>query len=140
MWKNRFYGFLINAVGEMKIIIGHFLEIPHLPMFPAPQVMGQAIITKVPPPSISGNTEELRRLWVGCKINGSLMAPGVFHARSWDVCMRALLDKHGEGAKEYIEFWKEYRKKQSNDLTFEFEDCFEFRRKDYYNWRGTFRF
>lgn len=141
MWNNIFYGFLIWATNVVVNGIECFFpRIPHdrSRLFEPPRVMGEIIITKAPPPSIGGNTKELRRLWIGCKIEGFLMSHGVFHAKDWDTCMKALLSRHGEGAKHYVDFWEGFRRNCSEDLTLEFKGCFEFKRKSFLH--GSFGF
>jgi hypothetical protein len=80
---------------------------------------GEIVITKIPPTTIPGNTEERRNAWLGCKLRGYLLSSNTFLASNLEECLSALENK------EYGSF---LRKALRNNETLLFEKCFSFRR------------
>jgi hypothetical protein len=86
----------------------------------AVEIKGQIIIHSIPFTDVNENTEEMRKLWLGCKIPGKLSF-NPYEERTQpssikcfvtglNPCCQALSEIHGEAAKSYIEFWQRWHK------------------------------
>jgi len=73
---------------------------------------GEIIIHKIPETEIPNNTEELRKLWLGCRIKGAVKNFRYPAYRSFeaymDACYAALRAKHSNNADEYIAFLRAF--------------------------------
>ncbi len=95
-----------------------------------PGIMGQITIIDIPSTTITNNTQEMRKLWVRCKIDGFLYSPNIFKAVNIQGCWSALKGNSlndTRSVEKYIHFLEENL--CLNGDTFIFEKCFTFGRK-----------
>lgn len=86
------------------------------------EVDGQILIHSIPSTTVHENTEEMRKLWIGCRIDGRLsFKEGYYYPyektqpslikcfiTGLGPCREALSKLHGDDAKNYIEFWQKW--------------------------------